>query len=92
LEANEKSGSKKKGCRTKAGSQSTSLSKPESSQKQPSVAIISSQCPVCRDSAKKMKTTEFVVDKVTQGIANAIAPHTSKSVNNPVMKSLEEGL
>jgi hypothetical protein len=39
-----------------------------------------------------MKATEFVVDKVAQGSAKATAPHTPQSVNNPVTKSLEEGL
>ena len=34
----------------------------------------------------------FVVDKVAQGIAKAIASHTPQSINNQVMNSLEEGL
>jgi hypothetical protein len=45
------------------------MSNTESSRKQPSAAIVSSQHPVGRDSAKKIKATEFVVDKVAQGIA-----------------------
>ena len=65
----------------------------ESSQKQPSAAIVSSQYPVGRVIiAKKIRPTEFVVDKVAQGIAKAIAPQTPWSINDPAMKTLGEDL
>ena len=91
LKAKKKSGSQKKEYRTKALSQFASMSNTESSQKQPSAAIVSSQCPVGREGAKKMKAREFVIDKVARGIAKAIAPQTPQSVNYPAMNTLEEG-
>ena len=39
-----------------------------------------------------MKARQFIVTKGAQGIAKAIVPHTPWTVNNPVRKSLEEGL
>jgi hypothetical protein len=41
--------------------------------KMPHSAIVNSKHPVGRDSVKKMKATDFIVDKVMDGIANAIA-------------------
>ena len=54
--------------------------------------LVSSQSPMGRDSAKKMKATMFVVDKVAQGIAKAIALNSPQPVNNPATKTLEGGL
>lgn len=92
LKDSEKSGAKKKGCRTNAVSKSGKTLITESSQKQPSAALASSQHPMGRDSAKKIKVTEFVVDKVAQGIFKAIAPNTPQPVNNLAMKILEGGI
>lgn len=39
-----------------------------------------------------MKAAEFIAEEMAQGIAKAIAPHISQSINNLAMKTLEEGL
>ena len=63
-----------------------------STRKQPSSAIVKSKGPIGRDSAKKKKTTEFVIEKVMQEIVKAMTPHTPQGMENPVMKTLQEGL
>ena len=52
LESNEKSGMKRKGCKTKTVSENVTMSTTELSWKQPSAASVNSQRPVGRDSAK----------------------------------------
>ena len=91
LEPNEKSGSKKKGCKTKMVSQSASVPT-LSTRKQPSSAIVNSERLMGRDSAKKKKATESVIEKVTQELVKAVAPHTPQGMENPITKSLQEGL
>ncbi len=88
LEANERSGAKKKGCRSKGVSDVTSPP-PLSSQKFPSSTVVQSDRPIGRDSAKKSKATEFVIDKVTEGVASALGTHATPSVS---LKTIEEGL
>jgi hypothetical protein len=72
-------------------SQSTSLDA-EPTGKQPSSAVVNTQHPPIRDSAKKDKATLFVVEKVTKGKVKAVESKTPQSVDNPIMKSLQEGL
>jgi hypothetical protein len=64
----------------------------ESSQKHPSAASVNSQCPVGCDSAKKVKTTDFIIDKVVESVAKAITPETTQVSNTSSMKNIEEGL
>ena len=42
-----------------------------------------------RDSAKKAKATDFVIDKVTEGVAKAVVP---MSVGMSSLKTIEDGL
>ncbi len=90
LEPNEKSGSKKKGC-NKGVSMLTSPTATHHSQKIPSTAVVQSERPRGRDSSKKMKATEFVVQKVTEGVTNAYLS-TSQESTNSSFKNIEEGL
>lgn len=60
---------------------------PVNSRKLPSSTIVNSDRPTGRDSAKKHKATQFVVEKVTEGVAGAFGSHQP-----PSLKSLEEGL
>jgi len=88
LEANEKSGAKKKGCMSKGVSDVTSPP-PLSSRTLPSSAVVHSNRPIGSDSAKKTKATEFVIDKVTEGVTSALGIHAPPSAS---LKSIEEGL
>ena len=45
--------------------------------------------PIGQDSAKNSKATEFVIDKVTEGVASALGTHAPPSVS---LKTIEEGL
>ena len=88
IEVNEKSGAKKKGCRSKGASDVTSPP-PLSSQKLPSSAVVHSDKPIGQDNAKKTKATEFVINKVTEVIASAIATHETPTSS---LKTIEYGL
>jgi hypothetical protein len=76
LEANDKSGAKRKGCRTKNVSDVTTTVPLNSSRKFPSAAISDREWHGGRDSAKKAKAMDFVVGKVTEGVAKAFVPVT----------------
>jgi hypothetical protein len=91
LEPNEKSGSKKKGYLNKGVSQLTSPAALNYSQKLPSTAVVQSERPRGRDSTKKIKATEFVIQKVTEGI-NSAYHTTSQETTNTSFKNIEEGL
>ena len=91
LEPNEKSGSKKKGYLNKGVSQLTSPAALNYSQKLPSTAVVQSERPRGRDSTKKIKATEFVIQKVTEGITSAYHS-TSQGTTNTSFKNIEEGL
>ena len=89
LKAIEKSGAKRRGCKKNWMNDIASPVQLDSSHKLLSSAIINSIRPVGRDSAKKAKETDFVVNKVTEGIAKAIAP---ANVGTSSLKNLEDSL
>ena len=90
LEENEKSGAEKKGYRQRTVSDRTSPEVLNSSRKLPSAAVVNSERPVGRDSAKKKKATDFVVEKVSEGISKAMGVMPQRSEGS--LKHLEEGL
>ena len=89
LEGNDKSGAKKKGCRPKGVSDSSDYRAMSSSQKFPSSSIVNSERPTGRDSAKKSKATDFVIEKVSEGVAMAVA---SQGTSVTSLKTIEDGL
>ena len=89
LQANEKSGVKRKGCRSKKVSDVTTIVDIDSSRKFPSAAIADRERPGGRDGAKKAKATDFVVDKVTEGVAKAIAQPSDSSSS---LRTIQEGM
>ena len=89
LEANKKSGSKRKGCKYKKVSDATSSVSLDSSQKFPSAIIADHEWPVSRDSAKKAKSTDFVIDKVTEAVTDAVAP---SNVGMSSLKTIKDTL
>ena len=90
LESNDKSEMKRKGCKPKTVSNHSNMSTQEMSRKQPSYASVNSQRPVGRDSAKKAKATDFIVDKVTEGVAKAIVPDTTRVDSLSSIKNIKE--
>lgn len=89
LEGNDKSGVKKKGCRPRGVSESSDNQVIRSSRKFPSSSIVNSDRPTGRDSAKKSKATDFVIEKVSEGVAMAVASQGSSVTS---LKTIEEGL
>ena len=43
-------------------------------------------------SAKKVKTTDFIIDNVMEGVAMAVAPETTQVTDTSSIKNIEEGL
>jgi hypothetical protein len=43
---------------------------------------MNSECTIGRDSAKKLKATELIVDKVIEGIVRALWPSTPQTVDS----------
>lgn len=89
LEANEKSGVKRKGCQSKKVSDVTYLGNMDSSRKFPSAAIAARERPGGRDSAKKAKATDFVVEKVTEAVTKSIIQPMDPG---PSLKTIQEGM
>ncbi len=89
LEANDKSGAKRKGCKSKKVSDLSTREPLDSSRKFPSAAIADHERPIGRDSSKKAKTTNFVVEKVTEGVAKAFVPSID---THSSLKNIQEGM
>ncbi len=53
--------------------------------------MVQSERPRGRDSTKKMKATEFVIQKVTESVTSAYRS-TSQESTNTSFKNIEEGL